>query len=108
MLGRSILRASNRAIARQSLGKSTVRLPPIDLYGRGQSFSPTCIGFWKGSVVNIHQRASSTAAGAEAASSPFYLTVTAALATAAAAGSTAWYFHLYGQEAFAMTPAEEG
>ncbi|KAJ5229240.1 hypothetical protein N7489_009948 [Penicillium chrysogenum] len=76
MLGRSILRASNRAVARQSLGKST--------------------------------RASSTAAGAEAASSPFYLTLTAALATAAAAGSTAWYYHLYGQEAFAMTPAEEG
>ncbi|KAJ5484402.1 Cytochrome c1 transmembrane anchor C-terminal, partial [Penicillium expansum] len=39
---------------------------------------------------------------------PFYLTLTAALATAAAAGSTAWYYHLYGQEAFAMTPAEEG
>ncbi|KAJ5542871.1 hypothetical protein N7535_005294 [Penicillium sp. DV-2018c] len=76
MLGRSILRAANRATARQSLGKST--------------------------------RASSTFPGAEAASSPFYLTLTAALATAAAAGSTAWYYHLYGQEAFAMTPAEEG
>lgn len=37
MLGRSILRASNRAIARQSLGKSTVRPHPIDLHGRGQS-----------------------------------------------------------------------
>lgn len=37
MLGRSILRASNRAIARQSLGKSTVRPYPIDLHGRGQS-----------------------------------------------------------------------
>jgi ubiquinol-cytochrome c reductase cytochrome c1 subunit len=54
------------------------------------------------------QRASSTAAGADAASSPFYLTLTASLATAAAAGSAAWYYHLYGQEAFAMTPAEEG
>ncbi|KAJ5336678.1 uncharacterized protein N7506_004700 [Penicillium brevicompactum] len=74
MLGRSILRASNRTFAR-SLGKST--------------------------------RAASTSAG-EAASSPFYLTLTAGLATAAAAGSTAWYYHLYGQEAFAMTPAEEG
>jgi hypothetical protein len=54
------------------------------------------------------QRASSTAAGPDAASSPFYLTLTASLATAAAAGSAAWYYHLYGQEAFAMTPAEEG
>ncbi|KAJ5133002.1 hypothetical protein N7448_007160 [Penicillium atrosanguineum] len=76
MLARSLLRGPNRAIARQSLGKST--------------------------------RASSTAAGAEFASSPFYLTLTASLATAAAAGSAAWYYHLYGQEAFAMTPAEEG
>ncbi|KAJ5386283.1 Cytochrome c1 [Penicillium cosmopolitanum] len=76
MLARSLLRVPNRAIARQSLGKST--------------------------------RASSTAAGAESASSPFHLTLTASLATAAAAGSAAWYYHLYGQEAFASTPAEEG
>ncbi|KAJ5305927.1 hypothetical protein N7508_004942 [Penicillium antarcticum] len=74
MLGRSILRVSNRTTARQSLGKTT--------------------------------RAASTAAGE--AASPFSLTVTASLATAAAAGSAAWYFHLYGQEAFASTPAEEG
>ncbi|KAJ5239384.1 hypothetical protein N7468_004003 [Penicillium chermesinum] len=76
MLARSLTRVPTRAIARQSLGKST--------------------------------RASSTAAGAESASSPFYLTLTASLATAAAAGSTLWYYHLYGKEAFAMTPAEEG
>lgn len=53
-------------------------------------------------------RASSSTSGAEAASSPFYLTLTAAAATLATIGSTAWYYHLYGQEAFAMTPAEEG
>ncbi|KAB8265675.1 cytochrome C1 family-domain-containing protein [Aspergillus pseudonomiae] len=50
-------------------------------------------------------RASSSAAGAESASSPFHLTVTAAVATAVAVGSAAY---LYGQEAFASTPAEEG
>jgi ubiquinol-cytochrome c reductase cytochrome c1 subunit len=61
----------------------------------------------RGLDANSQQRAASTSAG-EAASSPFYLTLTAGLATAAAAGSTAWYYHLYGQEAFAMTPAEEG
>lgn len=49
------------------------------------------------------QRASSSTAGAE--SSPFYLTLTASVATAATIGSAAY---LYGQEAFAMTPAEEG
>ncbi|KAL4889961.1 cytochrome C1 family-domain-containing protein [Aspergillus ambiguus] len=50
-------------------------------------------------------RASSSAAGAESANSPFNLTVTASVATAIAAGSA---FYLYGQEAFASTPAEEG
>ncbi|OGM45738.1 cytochrome c1 [Aspergillus bombycis] len=50
-------------------------------------------------------RASSSAAGAESASSPFHLTVTASVATAVAVGSAAY---LYGQEAFASTPAEEG
>ncbi|ODM15338.1 hypothetical protein SI65_09279 [Aspergillus cristatus] len=49
------------------------------------------------------RRASSSTAGAE--SSPFYLTLTASVATAATIGSAAY---LYGQEAFAMTPAEEG
>jgi len=29
-------------------------------------------------------------------------------ATAVAAGSMAWYYHLYGENVFAMTPAEEG
>ncbi|KAA8643658.1 ubiquinol--cytochrome-c reductase catalytic subunit CYT1 [Aspergillus tanneri] len=53
-------------------------------------------------------RASSSTAGAESASSPFHLTLTASVATAAAIGSAAWYYHLYGQEAFASTPAEEG
>ncbi|KAE8356648.1 cytochrome C1 family-domain-containing protein [Aspergillus coremiiformis] len=50
-------------------------------------------------------RASSSAAGAESASSPFHLTVTASIATAVALGSAAY---LYGQEAFATTPVEEG
>ena len=31
-----------------------------------------------------------------------------AAATSLAAGSMAWYYHLYGANAFAMTPAEEG
>ncbi|RMD44350.1 hypothetical protein DV735_g813, partial [Chaetothyriales sp. CBS 134920] len=51
-------------------------------------------------------RASSTSS--ESTAPPFYLTATAAGATAAAIGSAAWYYTLYGQEAFAMTPAEEG
>ncbi|EFE34222.1 uncharacterized protein ARB_07173 [Trichophyton benhamiae CBS 112371] len=53
------------------------------------------------------QRSSSTASGSQT-QSPFYLTLTASAATATAIGSMAWYYHLYGDEAFAMTPAEEG
>lgn len=40
--------------------------------------------------------------------SPFYLTLTASAATAVTIGAAGWYYHLYGPEAFAMTPAEEG
>jgi len=36
------------------------------------------------------------------------MTAAASAATAVAVGSAAWYYHLFGQEAFAMTPAEEG
>jgi len=36
------------------------------------------------------------------------LNIAAAAATAVAAGSIAWYYHLYGPTAHAMTPAEEG
>ncbi|KAL8968482.1 MAG: hypothetical protein Q9183_002438 [Haloplaca sp. 2 TL-2023] len=44
----------------------------------------------------------------EISSSPFRLTVAASSATAVAVGSIAWYYHMFGQEAHAMTPAEEG
>ncbi|OCT46795.1 hypothetical protein CLCR_02175 [Cladophialophora carrionii] len=44
----------------------------------------------------------------EAASPPFWLTAGASTATVAAIGSVAWYYHLFGQDVYAMTPAEEG
>ncbi|KGQ01115.1 cytochrome c1, heme protein, mitochondrial [Paracoccidioides lutzii Pb01] len=52
-------------------------------------------------------RDSSTTSGSRV-ESPFYLTLSASAATVTAVGAVAWYYHLYGQEAFAMTPAEEG
>ncbi|KAI9931452.1 cytochrome c1 [Aspergillus wentii] len=63
-------------------------------------------GIARQSLNKTSKRASSSTAGAESASSPFYLTLTASAATAVAVGST--YYHFYGQEAFASTPAEEG
>jgi ubiquinol-cytochrome c reductase cytochrome c1 subunit len=53
------------------------------------------------------QRAASSASSADAAS-PFRLTMAGYAATAVAAGSIAWYYHLYGQDLYAMTPVEEG
>ncbi|KAH8158922.1 hypothetical protein CIB48_g9328 [Xylaria polymorpha] len=40
--------------------------------------------------------------------SPMRLNMAAAASTALAIGSVAWYYHLYGSTAHAMTPAEEG
>ncbi|RWA13449.1 hypothetical protein EKO27_g1662 [Xylaria grammica] len=40
--------------------------------------------------------------------SPMKLNMAAAASTALAIGSVAWYYHLYGPTAHAMTPAEEG
>ncbi|KAJ4518282.1 cytochrome c1 [Exophiala dermatitidis] len=60
---------------------------------------------------NIVRKTTTRAASStstEAVSSPFYLTAGASAATLATIGSIAWYYHLYGRDVFAMTPAEEG
>ncbi|POS86992.1 hypothetical protein EPUL_001133, partial [Erysiphe pulchra] len=41
-------------------------------------------------------------------STPVRLNVAGSVATAVAIGSAAWYYHLFGEPAWAMTPAEEG
>ena len=53
----------------------------------------------------ISQRAASSSSSAD---SPFRLNMAGTAATAVAIGSMAWYYHLYGSELYAMTPAEEG
>ncbi|KAI0844002.1 3-deoxy-7-phosphoheptulonate synthase [Daldinia vernicosa] len=81
----------------------------------GVSITDACIG-WEdtesvlatlaNAVKERRKRSISTSgAGAE---SPLKLNVTAAASTALAIGSVAWYYHLYGSTAHAMTPAEEG
>lgn len=54
------------------------------------------------------QRAASTSAGASTDSVAARLNIAGIASTAVAAGSVAWYYHLYGAEAFATAPAEEG
>ncbi|KAI4094552.1 MAG: hypothetical protein L6R37_007217 [Teloschistes peruensis] len=57
---------------------------------------------------SLLKRASSSEAASEANSSPIRWTLAGSAATAVAVGSMAWYYHMFGQEAYAMTPAEEG
>jgi len=61
-------------------------------------------------LINVlpQRAASSSSSGASAESSPVGLNIAGVAATAVAAGSIAWYYHLYGPTAHAMTPAEEG
>ncbi|KGM91543.1 cytochrome c1, heme protein, mitochondrial [Paracoccidioides brasiliensis Pb18] len=67
-----------------------------------QSFQNTSL-----TAIDCPARDSSTTSGSRV-ESPFYLTLSASAATVTAVGAVAWYYHLYGEEAFAMTPAEEG
>ncbi|EMD62221.1 hypothetical protein COCSADRAFT_38995 [Bipolaris sorokiniana ND90Pr] len=53
-------------------------------------------------------RFASTSASAEGAASAWKNNTLPAGATIFAVGSTAWYWHLYGRDVDAMTPAEEG
>ncbi|UKZ80904.1 cytochrome c1 [Trichoderma virens FT-333] len=55
-------------------------------------------------AVNVSKRAASTSSEA----SPARLNFAAIASTTLAAGSMAWYYHLYGPVAFASSPAEEG
>lgn len=54
------------------------------------------------------QRAASTSSSAAGEASATRMNVAAVASTSLALGSMAWYYHLYGPVAFAMTPAEEG
>ena len=56
----------------------------------------------------VIQRFASTSASAEGAASAWKNNTLPAGATIFAVGSTAWYWHLYGRDVDAMTPAEEG
>jgi ubiquinol-cytochrome c reductase cytochrome c1 subunit len=59
-------------------------------------------------AVHISKRAASSSSSGSATESPLRLNIAAAAATTLAAGSIAWYYHLYGPTADATAPAEEG
>ncbi len=68
----------------------------------------TPLAFHKANSSTTQRAISSTSSGATAEASPVRLNIAAAASTAVAIGSIAWYYHLYGPVAHAMTPAEEG
>lgn len=61
-----------------------------------------------GRTTNRASSSSTSAKASEATASPRALTLAGTAATAVAVGSLAWYWHLFGQDVYAMTPAEEG
>ncbi|PQE11670.1 cytochrome c1 protein [Rutstroemia sp. NJR-2017a WRK4] len=69
--------------------------------------STRAVGGVRNNAINTTKRAASSSTSSEIPT-PFRLNVAATAATAVAAGSLAWYYHLFGQPLHAMTPAEEG
>ncbi|KAL2111470.1 hypothetical protein VUR80DRAFT_9960 [Thermomyces stellatus] len=59
-------------------------------------------------AANVPKRAASTSSGPSADSATARLNIAAIASTAVAAGSVAWYYHLYGPEVSATAPADEG
>ncbi|KAL9134108.1 MAG: hypothetical protein Q9175_004715 [Cornicularia normoerica] len=82
----------------QLSGANSDRIPPLDPLAATDKLIPP----------QRSTTSSSRDAASEAATSPFRLTVAGTAATAVAAGSMAWYYHLYGSTLYAMTPQEEG
>lgn len=78
------------------------------LQGAKVAFSPGVEELVFESLTNSQQRSASSAAAEVGSASPRNLNIHAGIASVAAVGSIAWYYHLYGQELHAMTPAEEG
>ncbi|EDN97936.1 hypothetical protein SS1G_12792 [Sclerotinia sclerotiorum 1980 UF-70] len=68
--------------------------------------STRSFGGVRNNAINATKRAASTTS--TEAASPLGINMAAGAATAVAAGSLAWYYHLYGQPLNAMTPVEEG
>ncbi|KAI9053331.1 hypothetical protein LZ554_002291 [Drepanopeziza brunnea f. sp. 'monogermtubi'] len=75
------------------------------MLSRSTMRSMRAVGAVRNGAVHTSKRAASSSSTAE---SPFGLNVAGSAATAVAAGSIAWYYHLYGTELHAMTPVEEG
>ena len=99
-----------------SKNKINLYLPGMTFYVAGESISEEVRerstwnmehGTWKLTIILLFflQRSFSSSSTSE---SPTKLNIAAVASTAVAIGSVAWYYHLYGSEAHAMTPAEEG
>ena len=101
-------------LARQALRSARLAGNAKTTVGRTTAVSPVRNGpktrRWKLTTYTIQRASTSSAteAASEISSTPFRLTLAGSAATAVAVGSLAWYYHLFGQDVYAMTPAEEG
>ncbi|CAL3961993.1 unnamed protein product [Diplocarpon coronariae] len=77
------------------------------MLARSSLRSTRALGAVRNGTVHTSKRAASSSSSS-IADSPFRMNVATAAATAVAAGSIGWYYHLYGTELQAMTPVEEG
>ncbi|KAJ4421414.1 cytochrome c1 [Gnomoniopsis sp. IMI 355080] len=77
------------------------------MFARTSLRSTRAVAAARNGALNFAKRAASTSSEAHAAQGR-RLNIAAAASTAVAVSSIAWYYHLYGSEAHAMTPAEEG
>jgi len=69
--------------------------------------SARTLGAVRNVALKTAKRNASTSSGSETASQ-WKNTAMGSAATVLAVGSVAWYYHMFGKSAFAMTPAEEG
>ncbi|CAI4216514.1 unnamed protein product [Parascedosporium putredinis] len=76
------------------------------MFARSALRSTRTLAGARNGAANVSKRAASTSAHSDSYAAR--LNIAAIASTAVAAGSVAWYYHLYGSEAHAMTPAEEG
>lgn len=101
MLPRSVLRSARLAgNGRNVIGRATIVSAPLsNALAKLTANASSC------------QRSSSSTASINspgASKTSAALTAAGSVATAVAIGSIAWYYHLFGQDLYAMTPQEEG
>ncbi|KAL6869702.1 cytochrome c1 [Amphichorda felina] len=78
------------------------------MWARSSLRSTRALNGLRNGASNLSKRTISSSSNAANEAAPTGLNIAAAASTTLAVGSIAWYYHMYGPVAQAMTPAEEG